>query len=294
MKKTFPLIVAVLLFACTEKKIEQAAPAETTPETQDVPAEFVLQILQRIPSPVETSFLLKESGKGYDQRNLNSPDKLTLYNSNFKKALNLGVYGSDLAYINVYGQHQESPKYLTSIKKLADDLHLGQFFDLETIRRFAINSNNLDSLLFASTQNFNDINSYLQKEGRSHLSALLLTGGWLEGLNLMCEAGVANPRSADIHQTIGEQKIIFDGIMQLLSFYKDRDSNIASLHADMLELEAAFSKVTITYTYVKPTYKVVNNTLVIKDNSTSTVAITPADVQNITTVTKKIRSKIID
>jgi hypothetical protein len=294
MKKILLMIVAVLLFACSEKKIEQAPPAETTAETQDVPAEFVLQILQRIPSPVETSFLLKESGNGYDARNLNSPDKLTRYSSNFKKALNLGIYGSDLAYINVYEQSQESPKYLASIKKLADDLHLGQFFDLETIRRLAVNSNNLDSLLFASTQNFNDINSYLQKEGRSHLSALLLTGGWIEGLNLLCEAGAANPQSTDIHQTIGEQKIIFDSIMQLLSFYKDRDSYIAALHSDMLELEAAYSKVTITYTYVKPTYKVVNNTLIVKDNSTSTVVITPEDVQNITTVTKKIRNKIVD
>lgn len=294
MKKLILPIIAVLLFACTEKKMEQAQPAESAPATQDVPAEFVLQILQRIPSPVETSFLLKESGKGYDQRNLNSPDKLTLYNSNFKKALNLGIYGSDLAYINVYGQNHESPKYLASIQKLANDLHLGQFFDMETIRRLAVNSNNLDSLLFASTQNFNDINLYLQKEGRSQLSALLLTGGWLEGLSLMCEVAVANPQNTELHQAIGEQKIIFDSIMQLLSFYKDHDSNIAALHADMLGLEAAFSKVTITYTYIKPTYKVVNNTLVIKDNSTSTVAITPEDVQNITTVTKKIRSKIVD
>jgi hypothetical protein len=59
-------------------------------------------------------------------------------------------------------------KYITSIKSLADELNIGQFFDVETIGRLAANSKNLDSLLLITTMNFNHINHYLQ----SHKAAI--------------------------------------------------------------------------------------------------------------------------
>src|SRR5690606_27992983 len=120
------------------------------------------------------------------------PDNSSRYNTNFKRALNLGIYGTDLGYTNIYEQTQDGVRYMSTIRGLANELNIGQFFEMETISRLVSNSNDLDSLLLITTQNFNSINHYLQSERRSHLSVLLLTGGWLEALHIPCEVARTN------------------------------------------------------------------------------------------------------
>ncbi|HET6540896.1 MAG TPA: hypothetical protein VFG46_10460, partial [Chryseolinea sp.] len=215
------------------------------------------------------------------------------YNSNYKKALNLGVYGTDLGYTNIYEQNQDGVKYMSSIKTLADGLSIGQFFDIETIGRLATNSKNLDSLLLITTQNFNSINHYLQSRNQSNLSVLFLTGGWVEALNILCEVAAANPTNKEMQETIGEQKIILENILLLLSFYKESDQNMASLLGDMEELKKLYDKVNITYTYSESTFEIVDGVMVIKDNSSSTIQITSEDIANIKALTTSIRNKII-
>jgi len=255
--------------------------------------ELIGNVLQQIPSPIEISVLLKESGKKYNPAYLNSADNRSKYNTNFKKALNLGVYGTDLGYTNIYEQNNDGVKYMASIKELADGLNIGQFFDIETIGRLAANSKNLDSLLLITTQNFNNINHYLQTQSRENLSVLLLTGGWLEALHVVCEVSKANPTNLQLRETIGEQKIILENIMLLLSFYKSSDQNMASLLDDMEKLKGAFDKVIITYTHKPATFEVVNGVMIIKDNSTSTITITADDIKNISEITEDIRTKVI-
>ncbi|HET9486581.1 MAG TPA: hypothetical protein VFO54_04065 [Chryseosolibacter sp.] len=285
-----------LSMACSSgNKSEEQAFAEalenTDPGGEAISLE-VSEILQRIPSPLEISVILKESGKKYNAAFLNSPDNLSLYNTNYKRALNLGIYGTDLGYTNIYEQTQDGIRYMSSIKDLANELNIGQFFEMETIGRLVSNSNNLDSLLLITTQNFNAINHYLQTENRSHLSVLFLTGGWLEALHITCEVAKGNPGNAQLQETIGEQKIILDNILHLLSFYKE-DPNMASLLADLEGLKRSFDKVVITTTYKPSTFEVVDGVMVVKDNSSSTIEITQKDIEGITSVTQNIRTKIV-
>jgi len=261
-------------------------------EDPTIDEEVIGSILQNIPSPIEISVLLKESGTKYDASILNSADNLSKYNSNYQKALNLGIYGTDLGYTNIYEQNQDGIKYLSSIKSLADGLNIGQFFDIETIGHLATNSKNLDSLLLITTQNFNSINHYLQTQNRSNLSVLLLTGGWIEAMQVTCQVAAKNPKNKELKDTIGEQKIILEQILLLFSFYKD-DENMASLLKDLESLKAGFDKINITYTYKESTMEIINGVAVIKDNSTTTIEITDQDVENIKNLTNSIRNKIV-
>lgn len=261
-------------------------------EGPTISEEVIGDILQGIPSPLEISVLLKETGKRYNSAYLNSPDNLSKYNSNYKKALNLGIYGTDLGYTNIYEQNQDGIKYIATIKELADELNIGQFFDIETIGRLATNSKNLDSLLLITTQNFNNINHYLQTQSRANLSVLLLTGGWVEALHITCQVAEQNKGNKELQEKIGEQKIILENILLLLSFYKDQDQNMASLLTDMELLKAEFDKVNITYTYKESTFEIVDGVMVIKDNSSSTIDITPENVTSIKDITTSIRNRI--
>lgn len=291
-------VLVALMTACgSEKKTDEQAFLEGLDSAKtggpSISEGVIGDVLQRIPAPLEISVLLKESGKKYNGSYLNSPDNTSKYNSNYKKALNLGVYGTDLGYTNIYEQNNDGVKYMGSIKSLADGLNIGQFFDIETIGRLATNSKNLDSLLLITTQNFNSINHYLQTQDRSNLSVLFLTGGWIEALHILCEVAASNPTNKELQETIGEQKIILENIMLLLSFYKDSDPNMASLLTDVEELKKAFDKVKVTYTYKESTFEVVDGVMVIKDNSSSTIEITPEDVSNIKSITSGIRNKVI-
>lgn len=290
-------LILVLLSSCGPKKPDEQAFLESLDsaktEGPTISEEVIGDILQRIPSPLEISMILKESGKKYNVNYLNPADNRSKYNSNYKKALNLGIYGTDLGYTNLYEQNQDGVKYMEAIKEMADGLNIGQFFDIETVGRLATNSKNLDSLLLITTQNFNSINHYLQTQNRANLSVLLLTGGWVEALHITSEVAQANPGNKDLQETIGEQKIILENIMLLLSFYKESDQNMAALLADMEELKKVFDKVKITYIYKESTFEIVDGVMVIKDNSSSTIEITKEDIDSIKSVTDKIRNKII-
>jgi hypothetical protein len=293
----FACVFAALLIACgSGKKTDEAAFQASLDSSNNaegqIDDELIESILQQIPSPIEISVLLKQSGRKYDHAMLNSPDNLPKYNNNYKMALNLGVYGTDLGYTNIYEQNQDGIKYLEPIEKLAEGLNIAQFFEIETIGRLAANSKNLDSLLLLTTKNFNDINMYLSEQSRANLSVLLLTGGWLEAMHITCQLSSKDPANKVLQETIGEQQIILEQIILLLKFYES-DENMASLLKDLTNLQTAFEKIKIVTVYKAPTSKVVNGVVVVQDNSSTTVEITPEDVNNITKLTSEIRNKII-
>jgi hypothetical protein len=288
------ILTALLVSCATEKKPDDQEflkSLEATEEKTGIDEDVINSILDQIPSPLEISVLLKESGSKFNGSLLNQSENLPKYNNNFKKALNLGVYGTDLGYTNIYGQNQDGIEYISSIKSLADDLNIGQFFDVETIGRLATNSKNLDSLLLITTLNFNHINHYLQTQGRDNLSVLLLTGGWLEAMQITCQVASKRP-SKELFEKIGEQKIILEQILLLFSFY-EKDSNMAGLLKDLEPLKASYEKININYTYKESSMEIVNGVAVIKDNSTTTIDITEQDIEEIRTIINSIRTKII-
>ena len=291
-------LMLLALWSCDSAKNNaesyEAALADTKLAQPQISQEVIHDILQQIPSPLEISVLLKETGTRYNQSILNNPKAVSQYNTSYQKAVNLGVYGTDLGYTNIYEQNQDAIFYLNSIKQLADELSIGQFFDFGTIKRLATNSSNLDSLLYLTTKNFNNINGYLQEQNRSNLSILILTGGWLEALHITAEVAKANPDNALLVERIGEQKVILDNIMLLLSFYSESNPNMAQYMEMFQPLAAAYEKVQIINTYAEPTFVEVNGMLVVKDNSTSEVKITADNLREITETTQAIRNKIIN
>jgi len=287
--------IAMLLFGCgTEKQSNEnilATAVDTTSSSKKISKEVLGNIMQSIPSPLEISSMIKETGGDYDSKLLNSYELVEQYNTSYKKALNLGIYGADMGYINIYNQNKDAISYLSAIKQLADELNIGQFYDFATIKRLASNSNNMDSLMYITTSNFEKINNYLHENKRSDQSILILTGGWLEALHISCQISEKN-KNEKLFEKIGEQKIVLEQLLLLLSNF-DEDKNIKSLSNDLKELQKLFSKIEITYTYHESTMKEVDGVLMIVNETESKVNITPQQVKEISSITENIRTKII-
>jgi len=286
------------MYACgsEEKSAEQAmlesleAEEESSPQVDE---QSLQAILEQIPSPLEVAVLLKEMETNYDPTILNSPDKIANYNSNYEKAMNLGVYGTDLGYTNIYEQNQDALGYLTAIRDLADGLSIGQFFNFGVIKRLATNSRNLDSLLLITTKNFNDINTYLQNQQRTNLSVLLLTGGWIEALHILCQVSEKYPESRALKERIGEQKIIMDQIMLLLSEYGKINPNIKDLEKQMQQLQTVFNDIEITQTYSESKMVEVDGIMMIQNESKTEINITDEHLNDINQITAEIRNSVI-
>lgn len=297
MKKNYLFLLAFgLFFGCNDAKKPDAKAFESA-DTAKVKApavskEVLADIIQSIPSPLEVSFLIKDLGVKYDKTSLNSSDKISNYNTNYRKALNLGIYSTDLGYANVYGQTQDALYYVGSVKDMADGLNIGQFFDFSTIKRLASNDSNLDSLLLITTTNFEKINQYLQQQDRANLSILILTGGWLEALHLTCEVVKKYPNET-LRERVGEQKVILGQLLSLLKYYES-DPSIKALIADLNVMKKQYDNVQVTHTYQESTTKEVNGVLQVVDNSTSKTVVTDQDLSNISASTLAIRNKIIN
>jgi hypothetical protein len=238
---------------------------EVTKDTTEIAPEILNDLVASIPTPLEMSSALIASGAEYDHALLNPVESVEKYSTAYQKAFNLGVYGADLAYINNYGKTIFSLTYLGSIKRLADDLRIGQFFDLEALQRLSTNSKNTDSLIFISTSNFNAINKHLRANQRSNLSVLMICGAWLEGMHIAGQVYTSSPNE-ELQRILAEQKIVLDRIAVVVDAYPS-DTYFAALHDKLEGVQAQFKKITVESEYHAPTKKVVDGNLVVQDNS---------------------------
>jgi len=78
------------------------------------------EIVQNISSPVEIAALIKAVGVPYSNQYLATTDYVDNYNTSFKQALGLGIFGADLGYQNMYNKTGGVIDYIQAIKTLAD------------------------------------------------------------------------------------------------------------------------------------------------------------------------------
>jgi hypothetical protein len=265
---------------------------ETSHMEERIPDKKIAEIIRSIPSPVETSSLIKQSGGLYNVLILNSTDNSNkYYHSNFDKAINLGIYGTDLGYVNIYNQSQDALAYLNCIQSLADELKIGHFFEYDTFKRMALNNNNMDSVMYLTIANFERMNNFLHEQKRSDQSILILSGGWLEALYISCTVAKTN-KNKDLLEKIGEQKIVLDQLLLLLSNYQ-HDENIDKLHKKFQQLQDAYKEVKIVTTFKNSEMHELKGVYIIDDKSESHVEITESQLQEIGRITESIRQTII-
>lgn len=242
-----------------------------------------------IPSPIQTAYLIKGAGVTYNKDILNVPSKVTGYSTNFKKAVNLGIYGADLGYVTLYDQTQDAISFLTAVKTLGDDLGVSSAFDMELVERFEKNIGNQDSVLSLVSEAYKSSDKYLKNNDQNHIGALVLAGGWVESLYFTTNSAEMTSNKEIINR-VGEQKNTVYNLIKLLTPYYDQPE-FSTLVDDLMELNDIFEKVEITYTFVEPTVDVAKKTTTI--NSTTTVNISPEVLKQITEKIGKIRAELI-
>jgi len=284
------------LMACQSNKGKLDAGDFEVPDSvaeaasQKVSEEAMEEIVQNVSSPIEMAALIKELGVPFSTKYLASTRNVDEYHTNFQMAYNLGVFGADLGYLNMYNKNTQVTDYLTAINKLADGIKVGQFFDFTTLKRLATNNENIDSLLYISVSSFNNMDDYLRENHRGHLSALMISGIWVEGLYLVTQVAEAksDPLLTD---RIGEQKINLNNIMLILNNYASQPG-FPEFIGMMNELRSVYNDINITYEMGEPQTVEKDGMVMIVQNEKSIVHMTDDQMKTIIAKTKEIRNKL--
>jgi hypothetical protein len=208
------------------------------------------QVFYSLPSPIETAMLMKRAGAKYDENLLNSITNVPNYNTTLNKALNLGIYSADLSFVSMFDQSQASVKYLSATKRLADDLGILNAVDESYIKRMENNINSRDSLMEIISETFMNSNSFLKENERPELAAIVLAGGWVEGLYIATQIAKNTSDNQELKDRIIDQRLSLTTLLALLDKYK-HDSNIQTVINDFNKIQKIYDNIDVNTSEIK-------------------------------------------
>lgn len=205
--KIVPLLALMMFSSCGagERPEEIISEEERTHPTIEESRFNAQNVFNSLPDRKLVMQLIEENKIEYNADLLNDPNNVKKYTLEFSKAINLGIYGSDLSIASSFDQTQESMVFLKCVNVLAQNLGVSGAFDTRLFERIEANSNNKDSIIEIVTEAYKKVDEILKYNNRPATSAIILSGCWIEGLYVSCKmAQVVN--QPDVIKTIIDQK----------------------------------------------------------------------------------------
>ena len=281
------LVFTLILFSCNNTP-EVVVEPDITDTTAIVEVNKTYEFIV-LPSPIETSLVLKKAGVQFDESVLNSTSKKSDYSTNISMSLNLGVYSADLCFSSMFNQSQTSIKYLSATKDLGEELDIMDAIDKTTFERMEANASENDSLMHILSEVIMNADMFLKENDRAETAAIMLVGGWIEGLYITLQAAESVEANEALSTLIVDQRLSLDNLLQLLDKYKE-NKKYETIIASLDEIKSIYNKIEIVTSEVKLNTDTVKKITVI---SSSTEAKLTSEVFNeLKTNVKSFRDNI--
>lgn len=255
MKKHFHSFLAlsfisVAIVSCTsDKESEGGEITDTTAKEQTTDTNRLAatqQIMYSIPSPAETADILKNAGTTYDVKLMNDVNNTDKYNVVKNQALNLGIFGTDLSYANVFEKSMEVQLYMESCQSLVNKLGIDAAISETVWERLENNKDDRDSLNSIISEVFFDLDTYLEENDKTEISGLIVAGGWIEGLYIATQMANEKKINQKLLDRIAEQKLSLQNLTKLMESYKETE-NIKDVRADLTTISTIYDKIEIKH-----------------------------------------------
>jgi hypothetical protein len=249
------------------------------------------QIFMALPSPLESAMLIKSTGAKFDQNLLNPLQSADNYATSKSMALNLGVYTCDLSFTSLYEQTQLIIDYMNAAKKMAEGLGILRAIEQSTIDRLEQNINNTEVIMEIVSETFMNSNSDLVDNGQPAIAAMVLVGGWFEGLYIATR--LVEMKDFNGNKLVGriiDQKLSIDILLNLLADNKGNPA-IDELTLQVQKLKTIFDKISLTTSPVRPEYSETTNTTYLKSEVKSNL--TPAVFEELASTVAEIRGTFV-
>jgi len=286
----FSTLIAIGLASCGSSSSDKDKNSSEFKEAEESLKEQIEDVIYNIPPPSEIPYLLQATGAEFNESLVNPRTKVDQYASRTDKAaLNLGVYAADIGYLSSYDKTQEAIDYLNSTKTLADNLGIIGSFDVEILQKFEANISNKDSLTRLLDRTIKKAENYLADDNRNKLSALVVTGSFVEGLYIATGLIKSYPKDllpddarnlvlTPLIRVVLDQKKSASDLLKMLSGVEQTEP-IATIVTDLKSLEGAYNALNIEEQ--------------IKNNKANLV-LTDKNLIDITTIVEKMRKIITE
>ena len=196
---------------------------------------LVESIIRSSPTIAESGQIFTEIGTDFNRSFLNDIKNIANYVTIKDQGINLGIYLSDLGYITAFDQTQEIIFYMNCAKKMSEGIGVSDVFNEETIERMEMNINDKDSIVNLIAEMYWKTDAFLKELGRENISAMIICGGWVEGMYIGTQLMDDNPESNLLYEKMISQQGNLGKILALLEtfegdekilFYKERLKDI--------------------------------------------------------------------
>ncbi len=265
---SFLVIIMAVVFSSCKGKTKTADQDQVVADSlnKTLLATEVGEVLYPLPTPFEMTKMLNDIGATYSTKNLNPTSRVEKYFSESQKAVNLGIYGADLAYVSTYQQQQDIQVYLNAIKKLADQLGITYDYSKLLSDEYKEKFNNKDSLTGIVTNTIYDTYYYLDQKSNPDLAVTMVTGMWVELMYIGTNISQDSYNYTGLVNIISKQKASYEKVMELLSG-RNANTDIKTLETKLQVLKPVFDKVDeglseADYNLILQTIKTVRSSLV--------------------------------
>ena len=234
--------VLIILSSCRSPNQKQEDAAQSS-EVKTA-TEAVIEELSGYPIPTsfEITKMIYEAGAAYYLNLSNDPGKAGDYITQKEKALNLGVYGTDLCYASTYMMKQETMHFLASSKTIIDELGISTPFNINYAERIENNLDDRDSLIIVVSESIHDTWKYLVKNKQDILARLVVSGSWIEGLYVTTNVALTAKDNTEFLEILAKQKNSLNKLVGLLEPVMDAD-DISEVFNGLVDLQKIFEGV---------------------------------------------------
>ena len=201
--------------------------------------EQIKKVYYLIPSPAEMLSVMNIGGLDFDASLLNPTSNIGRYFDSRSRTLNLGVYITDLAFVSIFGRHEESIEYLEAVQDLSEHARVEGAISEELITRAKANVQDLDTLYSISNEAFINMIMICEESNRSNTMILITAGAFIESLYLSTSLVGSSAEAEYLVQHLADQKYSIDNLLTFAENLSD-DPNVAGILADLKPLEEIY------------------------------------------------------
>jgi len=221
-------------------------------------ASDIKEVLYPLPAPFEMTQMLSDIGATYSAKKLNPANKVEKYVTEQDKALNLGVYAADLAYVATFQQQQDVQTYLNAIKSLADQLGVTYDYSKLMSDEYKTRFENKDSLINIVTNTIYDTYQYLDQKSNPDLAVDMVAGVWVELMYIATSISEDSYNFSGLVDIISKQKASYEKVLSLLAA-RNSNPDIKTLETKLQVLKPVYDKVDAGLS--EADYKIILNTI---------------------------------
>ncbi len=180
------------------------------------------------PSPAEMLGIIDLTGLQFDGTLPNNRDNADRYLDSRSQSLNLGIYITDLAYMALYGRHEETIDYLETVGDMARQVRVSEAISSELVDRARDNAESMDSLYEVCNEAFVELLLYCEQNKRANTAVLISAGAFIESLYMAISMVEDYSQVNKLIQHLADQKYVIDNLF-LMAESLSGDDNVKAL-----------------------------------------------------------------